>query len=172
MEFLLNVLPSDLAVYLEMAAFEYAQIALGLGGPHDLLGLIARFVVGFMFFWAGVCKLMVPVRRKIMCETLREAGIPLPVLNTWFVGFNELVFGFLFMIGALTLLSGAILAVITAVAFATVGRKHVEPGGPLFVLSGLLYNNEVMILVFIGLVAVFGPGAWSVDAVLFGTLRS
>lgn len=170
MESLASILPPDIAIHLQDAARNYARVALGLGAPLDALGLVARFVVGFMFFWAGVCKLFVESRRKIMCETLREAGIPLPVLNTWFVGFHELVFGFLFMIGLFTLLSGAILAVITAVAFMTVGRKHVEPGGPLFVLSGLLYNNEIMILIFIGLVALYGPGAYSLDAQFFPAL--
>jgi uncharacterized membrane protein YphA (DoxX/SURF4 family) len=83
------------------------------------------------------------------------------------VSASEFVFGFLFLSGAFTLLSGAVLALITAVAFLTVGRKHIEWGGPFFSLSGLLYNSEIMLLVFIGLVALYGPGAFSVDAVVW-----
>jgi len=167
---LLNILPPEYAMHAETALRTYAAMALGLGGPEDALGLIARFVVGFMFFWAGYTKLFRDDRRQLMYETLKGAGIPLARLNTWFVSVNEFVFGFLFMIGAFTLLSGAILGAITLVAFLTVGRKHVEWGGPFFTLSGLLYNNEVMILVFISIVAIYGPGAWSIDAALWPAL--
>jgi uncharacterized membrane protein YphA (DoxX/SURF4 family) len=166
----LSALPGDISIAIHEALRAYAPHALGLGAPESLLGLGARFVVGFMFFWSGYTKLFRLDRREIMHQTLIEAGIPLPRLNTWFVSANELVFGFLFMLGAATLASGAILAAITLVAFVTVGRKKIEPGGPLFVLSGLLYNNEVMILVFIGLVAVYGPGPLSVDALVWPNL--
>ena len=126
---LLNLLPPEWVFFLETGAAHYAALALGLGAPEDFLGLIARFVVGFMFFWAGYTKLFQPERRALMRETLVAAKIPLPALNAWFVSANEFVFGFLFTIGALTLLSGAVLAAITLVAFATVGRRHVEAGG-------------------------------------------
>jgi len=152
---------------LDQTVLHYSAFAMGFGPSLDILSLVARFVVGFMFFWAGYTKLFRPDRRNLMRATLREAGIPLAWLNTWLVSASEFVFGFLFMIGALTLLSGAVLAIITAVAFLTAGRKHIESGGPLFTLSGLLYNSEIMILVFITLVALYGPGALSVDAVLW-----
>ncbi|MFC4723809.1 DoxX family protein [Glycocaulis abyssi] len=158
---------AGLSPVLNDAIHSYSGIAMGLGAPIDVLSFVARFVVGFMFFWAGYTKLFRPDRRRIMHQTLREAGIPLPWLNTWFVSASEFVFGFLFLVGAFTLLSGAVLAVITFVAFMTVGRKHIEWGGPFFSLSGLLYNSEIMILVFIALVALFGPGALSVDAAIW-----
>lgn len=155
---------TDLSPLLDRAVHHYSGFALGFDAPLDLLSLIARFVVGFMFFWSGYTKLFRGERRKLMHATLREAGIPLAWLNTWLVSASEFVFGFLFLIGAFTLLSGAVLAVITAVAFLTVGRKRIEWGGPFFSLSGLLYNSEIMILVFIGLVTLYGPGTFSVDA--------
>lgn len=152
---------------IDQAVFGYSGIALGLDAPLDLLGLIARFVVGFMFFWSGYTKLFRDDRRRLMRKTLREAGIPLAWLNTWLVSASEFAFGFLFLIGAFTLMSGAILAIITIVAFMTVGRKHIEWGGPFFSLSGILYNSEIMILVFVGLVALYGPGAFSLDAMVW-----
>ncbi len=158
---------SGLFPLLNEAFGHYSSFAMGLGAPLDLLSVVARFVVGFMFFWAGYTKLFRSDRRRLMHRTLREAGIPLPWLNTWFVSASEFVFGFLFLVGAFTLLSGVVLAVITFVAFMTVGRKHIEWGGPFFSLSGLLYSSEIMILVFIGLVALFGPGALSVDATIW-----
>ena len=167
----MQVLPVEAAAVIETALAAYGPVALGLDAPSDLLGLFARFVVGFMFFWAGVTKLFRPDRRALMFETLRGAGIPLARFNAWFVSLNEMVFGLMFLVGALTLLSGAVLAAITAVAFLTVGRKHIEWGGPLFTLSGLLYNNEIMILVFIALVALYGPGAASLDAVIWPALQ-
>lgn len=152
---------------LDQALIHYSGLAMGLGAPLDVLSLTARFVVGFMFFWAGYTKLFRADRRKLMHATLKDAGIPLAWLNTWLVSASEFVFGFLFLIGAFTLLSGAVLAGITAVAFLTVGRKHIEWGGPFFSLSGLLYNSEIMILVFIALVTLYGPGMFSVDAAIW-----
>ncbi len=167
MQSLVQLIPVEIVAAMEAAASAYAPIALGLDAPGDLLGLCVRFVVGFMFFWAGATKLFRSDRRALMLETLRDAGIPLARFNAWFVSVNEMVFGLMFLLGALTLLSGAVLGVITAVAFLTVGRNHVEWGGPLFTLSGLLYNNEIMILVFIALVALYGPGAASLDALIW-----
>lgn len=161
------VIIAGLSPVLDQAVLHYSAFAMGFGPSLDILSLVARFVVGFMFFWAGYTKLFRADRRDLMRATLREAGIPLAWLNTWMVSASEFVFGFLFMVGALTLLSGAVLAVITAVAFLTVGRKHIEWGGPFFSLSGLLYNSEIMILVFIALVTLYGPGMFSLDAVIW-----
>ena len=170
MQSLVQLIPVEIVAAIEVAVAAYGPVALGLDAPSDLVGLFARFVVGFMFFWAGATKLFRPDRRELMFETLRGAGIPLARFNAWFVSVNEMVFGLMFLLGAMTLLSGAVLAGITAVAFLTVGRKHIEQGGPLFTLSGLLYNNEIMILVFIALVALYGPGAVSLDALIWPAL--
>lgn len=166
----IDVVSQELSNALETGITLYAPYALGLGGAEDVVGLTARFVVGVMFLVAGYCKLFSPARTEIMYQTLVAARIPFARLNTYFVSFNELVFGFLFTIGALTLVSGLVLAAITLVALMTVGRHHIEKGGFMFTLSGYLYNSEVMILVMIGLVVFAGPGPLSVDAMLWPRL--
>src|SRR6266567_3025589 len=64
--------------------------------------LVARVVVGLLFFLSGRGKLFVPERREQMRETLVAAHVPFPELNALFVSTVEFVFGLLLILGAIT----------------------------------------------------------------------
>ena len=63
--------------------------------------LLARLVVGSLFFLSGRGKLFVPERREQMRQTLIEAHVPFPTLNALFVSTVEFVCGALLILGAL-----------------------------------------------------------------------
>src|SRR6266567_5124571 len=64
--------------------------------------LVARVVVGLLFFLSGRGKLFVPERREQMRETLVAAHVPFPKLNALLVSTVEFVCGTLLILGALT----------------------------------------------------------------------
>jgi putative oxidoreductase len=64
--------------------------------------LLARLVVGSLFFLSGRGKLFVNERREQIRQTLREARIPFPELNAFLVSTVEFVFGLLLIAGAVT----------------------------------------------------------------------
>jgi putative oxidoreductase len=64
--------------------------------------LLARLVVGSLFFLSGRGKLFLNEHREQMRQTLREARIPFPELNAFLVSTVEFVFGLLLIAGAVT----------------------------------------------------------------------
>jgi len=134
---------------------------------EEVAPLVARFVVGAMFTISGHCKLFNSERRKIMYETLVFSGVPFPRFNTIFVSLAEWVFGFLLLIGMMTVIANLVLGLITFVAFMTVGRREIKGSSAIWRLSELLYLPEVFIMALIVIIAMVGPGKVSVDYLLF-----
>ena len=102
--------------------------ALGLGAPAlmDVALLVARIVVGGMFFLSGFYKLFAPSQAEKMQQTMVEAGVVAPRQTARFVSVCEFVFGGLLILGLFTSLSALVLIVICMVALATVAAKSVE----------------------------------------------
>src|SRR5438067_5989922 len=92
--------------------------------------LLARLVVGSLFFLSGRAKLFVPERREQMRQTLIEAHIPFSDLNAFFSSTVEFVGGFLLVIGALTPLASVMLACVMIVAITTSAIRNVKASGP------------------------------------------
>src|SRR6266498_3710286 len=125
--------------------------------------LVARVVVGFLFFLPGRGKLFVPERREQMRQTLLEAHVPFPEFNALFVSTVEFVFGLLLILGAITPLACAMLSGVMIVAIATTAIRNIKATSPLGWLSEFLYLPEVLYLVILVWLFFSGPGWLSVD---------
>ena len=125
--------------------------------------LVARVVVGLLFFLSGRGKLFVPERREQMRETLVAAHVPFPELNAVLVSTVEFVFGLLLIFGAITPLACAMLSGVMIMAIATTAIKSIKAPLLLGWLSEFLYLPEVLCLVILFWLFLSGPGWFSVD---------
>jgi putative oxidoreductase len=125
--------------------------------------LVARLVVGLLFFLSGRGKLFLPERRAQMRETLVAARVPFPEFNAFFVSTVELVFGSLLILGALTPLTCVMLGGVMIVAIATTAIKSIKAPPLLGWLSEFLYLPEVLYLVILFWIFLSGPGWFSID---------
>src|SRR6266567_1332040 len=125
--------------------------------------LVARVVVGLLFFLSGRGKLFVRERREQMRETLVAAHVPFPEFNALFVSTVEFVFGLLLILGAITPLACAMLSGVMIVAIATTAIRNIKAMSPLGWLSEFLYLPEVLCLVILLWLFLSGPGWFSID---------
>ena len=127
---------------------------------------LVRVALGIVFTVSGVGKVL-GVGPKAMgiqgfAGFLGGLGVPLPTLVAWGVGLLELVGGVLLLVGLLTRIVGALMAINMAAALVLV---HLPSG---FVASNGGYEY-VLVLAFCSLgLAVGGPGALSVDEAVDG----
>src|SRR5437879_13717854 len=84
---------------------------------------LARVAAGLLFFLSGRGKLFVPERRKQMRQTLIEAHVPFPEFNAGFVSAVEFICGLLLILGALTPVACALLAVVMLMAMSTTANR-------------------------------------------------
>src|SRR5438094_2820411 len=122
--------------------------------------LLARVVVGSLFFLSGRGKLFVPERREQIRQTLIEAHVPFPELNALFVSAVELVFGLLLIFGAITPLACVMLSGVMIVAIATTAIPNIKATSLLGWLSEFFYLPEVLCLVRLIWLFFLGPGAF------------
>lgn len=126
----------------------------------DKLALVLRLLLGFVFFMAGILKVVVPYLGEAFSGQLVAANIPLYglVLNT--VPVIEMVLGITLLFGLHTRLSAAIAAILMVAATyvhivaddpSLFPLQPVEPIGPLMLLAMLLY------------LLWKGGGTWSID---------
>src|SRR6266480_525681 len=125
--------------------------------------LLARLVVGSLFFLSGRGKLFVPERREQMRQTLIEAHVPFPEFNAVFVSTVEFVFGLLLILGAITPLACAMLSGVMVVVIATTAIRNIKATSPLGWFSEFFYLPEVLCLVILVWLFFSGPGWLSVD---------
>jgi putative oxidoreductase len=128
--------------------------------------LLARLIVGSLFFLSGRGKLFVAERREQMRQTLREAHVPFPELTALFVSTVEFTCGFLLIIGAATSLACVMLSGVMIVAIATTAIRQIKAMSVLGWLSEFLYLPEVLCLVILVWLFLSGPGWFSVDHVI------
>ncbi len=133
--------------------------------------LVARIVVGLLFFLSGRGKLFVRERREQMRQTLISARIPFPDFNAVFVSTVEFGFGLLLMLGALTPLACAMLGGVMIVAIVTIAAKNIKAPLLLDWLSEFLYLPEVLCLVILFWLFLSGPGWLSVDHLILWYAR-
>jgi len=125
--------------------------------------LVARVIVGLLFFLSGRGKLFAPERREQMRQTLIEAHVPFPEFNALIVSTVEFVFGLLLILGAITPLACAMLSGVMVVAIATTAIRNIKATSPLGWLSEFFYLPEVLCLVILVWLFFSGPGWLSVD---------
>jgi putative oxidoreductase len=134
--------------------------------------LLVRVSLGLFFAISGANKLFVAGSTQTMYETLVEAKVPFPRLMTYFASGVEFVGGLLLTVGFLSSPACVALLVDMLVAILTTKLSAMPKGlSPLKWLDDFLYLPEVLyVLLFICLIC-FGPGKFSVDCWLAGTLR-
>ena len=145
----------------------YRDLGLGVPALMDIAPLIARIVVGGMFFLSGFYKLFTPTQAEKMSKTMVEAGIAAPRQTAKFVSVCEFVFGALLIMGLLTSLAALVLLAICAVALVTVASKSVKGASLGFRLSSYFDLPETLLMVILVWLIANGPGLWSLDFVLF-----
>jgi putative oxidoreductase len=130
--------------------------------------LALRLVVGFGFLAHGWAKWSRGPAG--FARLLAQIGVPLPQLTAWVVTLTEIVGGVALMAGALVAIASVPLIVSMLVAMFTVQLRYgfssvntigLTPEGPVFGPPGyeinLLYIGALLVL------ALAGPGAWSLD---------
>jgi len=133
--------------------------------------LVARVIVGLLFFLSGRGKLFAPERREQMRQTLIEAHVPFPEFNALIVSTVEFVFGLLLILGAITPLACAMLSGVMVVAIATTAIRNIKATSPLGWLSEFFYLPEVLCLVILVWLFFSGAGWLSVDHLIVSKIH-
>jgi putative oxidoreductase len=124
---------------------------------HWLAPLLGRLAVGLLFMSTGWGKAHDIPKVTHFFETL---GIPAPGLNAVVVAYSELIGGSLLVVGLFTRLATIplIVSMIVAILTAKLGDLH-----GIFDLVGF---DEFTYLVVLVMIAIVGPGAFSLDHLL------
>ncbi len=125
--------------------------------------LVARLTVGVLFVSTGWGKVH---HLDKVTGFFAELGIPMPGFNAVLASYTELLCGSLLVVGLVSRLASLPLIVTMIVAIVT--AKHGEVHG-LADLFGLVEWTYIVILLVI---AVFGPGVLSTDAVVMKRVRA
>jgi putative oxidoreductase len=132
-----------------------------LGRIQWLAPLMGRFAVGMLFVSTGLGKVRdIP---KVV-HFFQQLGIPAPGFQAVLVSYTELVGGTFIVIGLLTRLACVPLMISMVVAILT--AKLADLHG-LFDLVGF---DEFTYLCVLAMIAIIGPGAFSIDALLVARL--
>ncbi|HTU33840.1 MAG TPA: DoxX family protein [Candidatus Acidoferrum sp.] len=151
-------------------------VEFGLLGSRNLEQygiLLVRVSLGLFFAISGANKLFVARARQTMYETLVAAKVPFPRLTTYFVSAVEFAGGFFLVAGFLSILDCLALLGDMVVAILTTKLSTLPKGlSPLNWLDDFLYLPEVLYVLFFIWLIFSGPGRFSLDYWLAGTLRS
>lgn len=133
------------------------RLLLGLDEPAWRNGtlLFARIAVAFVFLWHGVPKAI-----HIGWAMEKFVGFGLPGVFGPLVGWAEVVFGLLLLVGAWHRVSSLALAVIIVTALAVVQVPGVLSQGD--ITAG--FERDLLLLAATLLLACFGPGAFALGA--------
>ena len=131
---------------------------------EELAVLLARISLGVFFAISGGNKLFVAGEFKLMYETIVGAGIPFPLVMTYFVSSVEFVCGCLLIIGLFSTLCCVAFIIDMIVAITTVQLATIIKALSFIDwLDDFLYLPEVMYTIIFLLLISFGPGRLSVD---------
>ncbi|MGH7298735.1 MAG: DoxX family protein [Polyangiaceae bacterium] len=128
-----------------------------LGKLHAVAPLLGRLGVGLVFMSTGWGKVH---NIEKVAGFFTSLGIPAPHFQAVLVGYSELLCGTALVVGLLTRL--ATIPLMTSMVVAILTAKRPDLHG-LFDLVGF---DEFTYLVVLAMVAILGPGALSLDAIL------
>jgi len=148
------------------------QFALqGSGELEQYAILLVRVSIGLFFAISGANKLFVAGGTKPVYDTLVEAKVPFPRQTAYFVAGVEFVGGSLVALGLLSSAASFALAIDMTVATVTEAIGTIPKGlSPLSWLDDFLYLPEVLYVLFFIWLICSGPGRFSFDYWLAGTL--
>lgn len=139
-----------------------------MSGANNVLFLLARILLSFMFIYSGFGKLMDASGTAGM---IAGAGFPAATALAYLAGLFELVAGLFVLVGFQTRLTGwalALFCVFTGVVFH--GSAINVPDFPAAANGWLTVLNQIMMMKNITLAGAYlllaaaGPGAYSIDA--------
>jgi len=143
----------------------------GNGDWQQFAILLVRVSIGLFFAISGANKLFVADGTKLVYETLVKAKIPFPRPMAYFVSGVEFVGGSLLTLGFLSSASCVALLIDMVVATLTTAVSTIPKGlSPLLWLDDFLYLPEVLYVLFFIWLLSSGPGKFSVDYWIGGTL--
>jgi putative oxidoreductase len=156
----------------EMDWKRLVQFALsGDSGLEQYAILLVRVSVGLFFAISGANKLFVAGGTKPVYETLVKAKVPFPRQTAYFVSGVEFVCGSLLTAGFLSSVACVALMIDMIVATLTEALSTLPKGlSPLNWLDDFLYLPEVLYVLFFIWLLCSGPGKFSADYWLAGTL--
>ena len=148
------------------------QFALkGNGDVEQYAVLLVRVSIGLFFAISGANKLFVAGGTKPVYDTLVKAKVPFPQLTAYFVSGVEFAGGSLVAVGFLSGPACVALAIDMIVATLTEAISTLPKGlSALRWLDDFLYLPEVLYVLFFIWLICSGPGRFSVDHWLAGTL--
>jgi putative oxidoreductase len=138
-------------------------------GFGDVALLATRVSVGGFFAISGAHKLFRPIRREGLRETFAADGVTFAPMM-YLVPLGELLGGLGVAFGALTIFAVVGLIALSLGAAVLDGIKRIpsmRPLDPADRLGDLLYLPEVLYVVCLLAVLSFGPGAYSLDALVW-----
>jgi putative oxidoreductase len=138
-------------------------------GFGDATLLAIRLCVGVFFVLSGMHKLFNPTRRRDLRETFAADGVTFAPMM-YVVPLGELLGGLGVAFGALAIFAAVGLAALCVGATVLDGLKRVRAMQPLDRadrLDDVLYLPEVLYVVCLLAVLSFGPGAFSLDALVW-----
>jgi len=138
-------------------------------GFGDATLLVMRASVGGFFVVSGAHKLFNPTRRQGLRETFAADGVTFAPMM-YVVPLGEFLGGLGVVFGALTVFAVAGLVVLNLGAAVIDGLKRIpsmHPLDPADRLDDVLYLPEVLYVVCLLGVLSFGPGAYSLDALVW-----
>jgi putative oxidoreductase len=139
-----------------------------MSSTNNIIILVARILLSFMFIFAGFGKLADPAGTAGM---IAGAGMPAATALAYLAGLFEFVAGLAILVGFQTKIAGwaiALFCIFTGVMFHS-GTVAV-PGWPdaalgwINTLNGIMLMKNVTLAGAYILLATFGPGLYSVDA--------
>jgi putative oxidoreductase len=156
----------------EMDWKRLVQFALsGDSGLEQYAILLVRVSLGLFFAISGGNKLFVAGGTKPVYETLVKAKVPFPRQTAYFVSGVEFVCGSLLTAGFLSSLACVALMIDMIVGTLTEALSTLPKGlSPLNWLDDFLYLPEVLYVLFFIWLLCSGPGKFSADYWLAGTL--
>jgi putative oxidoreductase len=138
-------------------------------GFGDVALLTIRASVGGFFVVSGAHKLFNPTRRQNLRDTFTADGVRYAPMM-YLVPLAELLGGLGVALGALTIFAAIGLAALCTGACALDGLKRIPAMHPLDLADragDLLYLPEVLYVLCLLAVISFGPGAYSLDALVW-----
>lgn len=139
-----------------------------MSSTNNIIILVARILLSFMFIFAGFGKLADPAGTAGM---IAGAGVPAATALAYLAGLFEFVAGLAVLVGFQTKIAGwaiALFCIFTGVMFHS-GTVAV-PGWPdaalgwINTLNGIMLMKNVTLAGAYILLATYGPGLYSVDA--------
>ena len=129
---------------------------------RDLLMLVSRLCIAFLFLWSGLLKLMDPA---VFAASMVKEGMPAPMLIAWLAVIIEVGAGVSMILG-IKARTVAWLLVPYVIVASLIDHRFWEMTGPAWGLNRVMFGKNIAMLPAFMFVGAIGPGRWSVDSLL------